>query len=183
MAVETQEIIVEDLECYLAPLSTAFPALSATPTGEWKQVGKAGPLGHSEAGSTITLSKTAATFTSSGAAAPRKSWVTDRGFEVAFEVADLSLETLAMLADNVSVEGTTVKKVKLPKGFTNHEYAAILRGTSPMTEGKKAQWNIPSCYNGANMAPKFAPKGGPAYLAVQLIATLATGEWVSVEAE
>lgn len=183
MAVETQEIVVEDLEVYLAPLSTAFPALTAEPTGEWKKAGKKGILSHSESGCTLTISKTVQHFTSAGSAAPLKSWVTDRSFEAAFELADLSLETIALLCDNVSVEGATVKKVQLPSGFTNHEYAAILRGTSPQTEGKKMQWNIPSCYNGANMAPKFAPKGGPSMLSVQLIATKATGTWVSVEAE
>jgi hypothetical protein len=184
VALETQEIIVEDVECWLAPLETAFPALTATPAGEWKKAGKKGILSHSEAGCTITLTKTTAQFTSSGAAAPIKSWVTERTFEAAFELADLSMETLALLADNVTVTTSgAIKSVSLPDGFVNHEYAAILRGTSSEEEGKKMQWKVPSCYNGATMAPKFAPKSGPAYLAVQLMATLATGSWVSVEAE
>lgn len=183
MAVETQEIIFEDLDCYLAPLETAFPALSAEPATPWVQAGKKGILSHAEAGCTITISKTPAGFTSSGSAAEIKSWVTERKFEASFELADLSLETIALLSDNVTVEAGPPKEVKLPSGFTNHEYAALLRGTSPLTEGKKAQWNIPSCYNAANMAPKFAPKSGPALLAVLLTATLATGTWVSLRAE
>jgi hypothetical protein len=181
---ETQEILVEDLECYVAPIGTAFPALTAEPVAEWKKVGKRGKESHSEAGSTITIGKTVSSFMSAGTPHALKTWVTERSFEAAFEVADLTPETLALLYDNRTVEGTKEKSVNLDGGFESHEFAAILRGTSPLTEGKNLQFNVYSCYQGANLAPKFAPKGAPALLAVQLIATKATtAGWVKMVAE
>ena len=184
MAVETQEIIFEDLSVWLAPLETAVPSLTAEHADEWVKAGKKGILSHAESGCTITMTKTTAGFTSSGAAAMVKSWTTEHAWEAAFELADLSIETLALLSDNVTVTTAgKIKSMKLPDGFANHEYSALLRGTSPELEGKSMQWKVPSCYNGATMAPKFAPKGGPAFLAVQLMATIATGAWVSAEAE
>jgi hypothetical protein len=48
MAQESQEVIVETFEAYVAPVATAFPACSATPAGEWKPVGKQGTDSYSE---------------------------------------------------------------------------------------------------------------------------------------
>ncbi len=184
MAIESQEVVVEPFEAYVAPVGTAFPSCSATPAGEWKLVGAHGDMNYSEAGATVTMSQTLATFTPAGSPRPRKVWRTEHVWQVAFEVADMTPETLALLMNNATVTGSGEKKVNLKMGFQIHCFALILKGPSPLNEGKYSQFQVATAYQAANPAPKFAAKGGPAYLAVEFIAVEAEAEkWVEFATE
>lgn len=179
MAAETQEILVEPFECFIAPVGTTFPAVSASPTGEWKAIGKQGDKSYSEAGATVTMSNTFGSFTPAGAVRKRKTWRTEQMWNVAFELADFSPETLASIMDNATVAGSTVKSVNLALGFQVHLFALVLRGPSPLTEGKHCQFQVNSVYQAANQAPKLAAKGAPALLAVEFEAVEAeNNKWV-----
>ena len=180
MAQETQEILVEPFECFLAPVGTAFPAVSGgTPKTPWAPLGRYGDKNYSEAGATVTMSNTFGSFTSAGGVRKRKIWRTEQLWNVAFEVADFSPETLATIFDNATVTGATEKKVSLALGFQVHLFALILRGPSPLTEGKFSQFEVNTCYQVANQAPKLAAKGAPAFLAVEFEAVEAeAGKWI-----
>jgi hypothetical protein len=179
MAQESQEVLIEVFEAYVAPVATAFPACSATPAGEWKPVGKQGTDSYSEAGATVTMAQTTAQFTPAGSPRPRKVWRTEHTWQVAFEVADMSPETIALLMNNATVTGGAEKKVNLSMGFQMHLFSLLLKGPSPLNEGKFSQFEVASCYQTANPAPKLAAKGGPAFLAVQFTAVEAEiGKWV-----
>jgi hypothetical protein len=179
MALESQEIIVEPFEAWVAPVGTAFPACSATPSGLWKTIGQHGDHNYSEAGATVTMSQTLATFTPAGSPRPRKVWRTEHVWQCAFEVADMTPETLALLMNNPTVTGGAEKKVSLVMGFQIHVFALLLKGPSPLTEGKFSQFEVATAYQAANPAPKFAAKGGPAFLAVEFHAVEAEAEkWV-----
>jgi hypothetical protein len=184
MAVETQEVLVEPFEAFVAPVATAFPACSATPPGPWKAVGQKGDLNYSEAGATVTMSQTLSTFTSAGSVRPQKTWRTEQLWECAFEVADMTPETLALLMNNATVTGANEKKVSLAQGFQVHLFALLLKGPSPLTEGKFSQFEVATCYQAANPSPKLAAKGAPAFLAVQFTAVEAEkGKWVEYATE
>lgn len=184
MAQETQEILVEPFQVYLAPVGTAFPAVSATPAGEWKLIGKYGDKNYSEAGATVTMSNTFGSFTSAGGVRKRKIWRTEQMWNVAFELADFTPETLATILDNTTVTGSVEKKVSLALGFQVHLFALILRGPSPLTEAKFSQFEVNTCYQVANQAPKLAAKGAPAFLAVEFEAVEAeAGKWIEFVCE
>jgi hypothetical protein len=159
-------------------VGTAFPALTTEeasfPTA-WVKVGAQVDKSYSEAGVTVTNSQSISTFTPAGSTVVRKAWRTEEGFQVAFEIADLSPETYALVMDNATVTHVTgtpgSKTFQMKRGFTAHQQALLLRGPSPAYEGKFSQFNVYACYQGANPAPKLAAKGGPAMLAVQYIAT------------
>ncbi len=184
MAAESQEVLVEPFEGFVAPVGTAFPACSATPSGEWKAVGKQGDKSYSEAGATVTMSQTLSTFTPAGSPRPRKTWRTEQLWECAFEVADMSPETIALLMNNNAVVGAAEKKVSLAMGFQIHLFAFLLKGPSPLTEGKFSQFEVATAYQAANPSPKLAAKGAPALLAVQFMAVEAeSGKWVEYVTE
>lgn len=184
MAQETQEILVEPFEIFLAPVGTAFPAVSATPSGEWKVLGKQGDKSYSEAGATVTMSNTFASFMPAGAVRKRKIWRTEQMWNVAAELADFSLETMATIMDNSTVTGSVEKKLSIALGFQVHLFALTLKGPSPLTEGKKSQFQVATCYQVANQAPKLAAKGGPALLAVEFEAVEGeNNKWVEYVSE
>lgn len=181
---ESQEIIIETLEPYVAAVGTAFPALSAEPASEWKLVGRQGDLNMSEAGATVTISQAISKFIPAGTPRPRKIWRTEEEWSCAFEVADMTPATLALILDNITVETGPPTKVKIERTFEAHLYALLLRGTSPTTEGKHCQFQVSNAYQVANQTAKFAPKGGPAFLAVQFDAVEAEkGKWVEFTCE
>lgn len=185
MAAENIEVVVEPYEPWIAPVGTAFPSCSATPSGGWVKVGKQGDLNMSEAGATVTMSQTTAQFTPAGSPRPRKVWRTEHLWTCAFEIADMTPATLGQIMNgNAATKVGAVTSVPLAMGFTMTLYALILRGPSPLTENKNAQFQVASCYQTANPAPKFAAKGGPAFLAVQFTAVEATsGGWVEYVSE
>ncbi len=195
MPAENIEVLVEPYEPWIAPVGTSFLACSATAEeleeGGWVRVGKQpSDLNMAEAGATVTMSQTTATFTPAGSPRPRKVWRTEHVWQCAFEIADMTPKTLGQLMNGAVPKNVGGKEsVALAMPFTMEIYSLILRGPSPLHEGTlltgaKAQFQVTSCYQTANPAPKFAAKGGPAFLAVQFTAVEAVaGKWVEYVAE
>lgn len=173
MPEEVAELLAAPYEVWVAPVGTAFPAVTASVTGEWKLLGKLGAKNYSDAGVTVTTHQTLGKFTPAGGTWERKSWRTDEGLDVAFDLADLRPEQFALVLDNATVTkntGAKTESLSLSRGTKVHNYALLARGPSPLNEAKNAQFQVPACYQAGNPAPKFAPKSGVSLLSVQFTA-------------
>jgi hypothetical protein len=183
---ELAEVIAAPFNAWVAAPGTAFPTLateeSAFASG-WTKLGTSGDKNYSEAGVTVTHTQTQGQFVSAGGITPRKKWRTDEGMQVAFDLVDLSPKQYALIMDNATVTTVTgasgEQSFQLKRGITVHVYALLLRGVSTLNEAKHGQYEISTCVQMANPAPKFALKGGPAMLALQFdVLELIENEWV-----
>jgi hypothetical protein len=188
MPAEIAEVIALPFTAYVAPVGTAFPAITAEPeafASAWKVVGKSGDKNYSEAGVTVTHTQTHGQFVSAGGIVPRKKWRTEEAMTVAFELVDLSPKSYAQIMDEAAVtkEGS-VQKFDVKRGIKIHFYALLLRGTSTLNEAKNAQYQVSACCMNGNPAPKFSLKQGPAMLAVQFdVLEIEEGKWAEFVAE
>jgi hypothetical protein len=182
---ELAEVIAAPFTAWVAAPGTAFPAIN-TAEGEfasgWTKLGTSGDKNYSEAGVTVTHTQTQGQFVSAGGITPRKKWRTDEGMQVAFDLVDLSPKQYALILDNASVVTVTGaaanQSLQLKRGIKVHVYALLLRGVSTLNEEKAGQYEISTCVQMANPAPKFALKGGPAMLATQWdVLELIENEW------
>lgn len=184
---ELAEVIAAPYEAWLAPPGTAFPTLSVEEgafASGWTKVGTSGTLNYSEAGVTVTHTQTQGQFVSAGGITPRKKWRTDEGMQVAFDLVDLSVKQYALIMDSQAVTTVTGASgeewFEMKRGIRVHFYALLLRGTSTLNEAKKGQYEVSTCCQMSNPAPKFALKGGPAMLALQFdVLELESGKWVT----
>ena len=174
MASGLAEVIAAPYTCWVAPIATVFPKLSAEEASfasTWTKVGTSGTNNYSEAGVTLTHTQTVATFVPAGSGVPRAAWRTDEGLQVSFDLVDLSPAQYALIMDNATVTTVTgaeaEKSFPLQRGIVVHPYALLLRGPSSQNETKHSQFEISACYQASNPAPKFAIKGGPAMLSLQ----------------
>jgi hypothetical protein len=86
--------------------------------------------------------------------------------------------------DNATVTTVTgasgEQSFQLKRGIKVHFYALLLRGVSTLNEAKAGQYEIATCCQMANPAPKFALKGGPAMLALQWdVLEMEEGKWAT----
>jgi len=181
------EVIAAPYTAWIAAPGTAFPSL-ATEEGAfasgWTKLGTSGDLNYSEAGVTVTHTQTQGQFVSAGGITPRKKWRTDEGMQVAFDLVDLSPKQYALVMDNATVTTVTganaEQSVALKRGIKVKVWALLLRGVSTLNEEKPGQYEIPTCCQMANPAPKFALKGGPAMLATQWdVLEFEEGKWAT----
>ena len=185
MPAELAEVVASPYTAWVAPAGTAFPTLSTAEgsfASGWTKVGTSGDLNYSEAGVTVTHTQGVSQFVSAGGITPRKSWRTDEGMQVAFDLVDLSPTQYALIMDNATVTTVTgsgaQQSFKLKRGIKIHFYALLLRGVSTRNESLASQYQIPACYQASNPAPKFALKGGPAMLALQFdVLEIIENEW------
>ena len=182
MATEiVQEIITEPFNVYVAPVGTAFPALTTEESGfatAWTKLGAQVSKSYSEAGVTVAHTQTPASFQPAGSTVPRKWWRTDEGMTIALELADLTTTTYALIMDNATVTHVTgspgTKSFQVKRGNVIHPFALLARGPSPEYENHFSQYQVPVAYQTGNPTPKYALKGGPAFLAVTF--SVAEGE-------
>jgi hypothetical protein len=184
---ELAEVIAAPYTAWIAAPGTAFPTL-ATEEGAfasgWTKLGTSGNKNYSEAGVTVTHSQTQGQFVSAGGITPRKKWRTDEGMQVAFDLVDLSVKQYALIMDNATVTTVTgaagEQSLSLFRGINVKVWALLLRGVSTLNEAKNGQYEIATCVQMANPAPKFALKGGPAMLATQWdVLELEAGKWAT----
>jgi hypothetical protein len=182
---ELAEVIAAPYTAWVAAPGTEFPKIGM-PEGEfatgWTKVGTSGNKNYSEAGVTVTHTQTQGQFVSAGGITPRKKWRTDEGMQVAFDLVDLSVAQYALIMDNATVTTVTGaeanKSFQMKRGIKVHFYALLLRGVSTQNESKEGQFEISTCCQMANPAPKFALKGGPAMLALQWdVLEMEEGKW------
>jgi hypothetical protein len=186
MAAENLMVVAAPLEVWVAPAGTVFPEPNeAPPTSSWTLLGTLGARTYSEAGVTVSLSETVASFTGAGTTIPIKSWRTDETLEIAVELADVTPQQIALVLDRIAVTHVTgtnpeYKIENLKRGFNTALYAILARGQSSLKEGATAQFQVYTAYQSANQAIKFAAKGGPALVAAHFVAIEAeTGKFAS----
>jgi hypothetical protein len=173
---EPFEVVCSPYTVWVGPVGTPMPAIDAAEgafDADWTKLGKSGNKNYEDEGVTVTHSQTVNTFTGAGGTAPRKAWRTDEGLMVALALADLSPEQYALALDDAAI--TTVaagvgtpgeKRFEVLRGVEVAAFAVLVRGISPVDEALNAQYEIASCYQGADPAPKFS-KQGPAVLALE----------------
>lgn len=171
------EIVVTPLELFVAPYGSAFPEIDEETNefgAEWVKIGTSGTKSESEAGVTLSHNQTLSSFTSAGSTTKRKVWRTDETVQFALEIADLTPAQYAIALNDATIttvpatsEAPGTKSISLLQGIDVSLFALVARGVSPLGDELVAQYQAASVVQVANPAPKFAPKGGPALLALQ----------------
>lgn len=174
------EIVAGPLELWAAPVGTAFPAITATPSGDWVKVGTSGAKNYDDEGVTATLSQTIEGFTPAGGTHQRKAFRTDDGLAFACNVVDFSPEQFALLHDRATI--TTVaagagvagtKTIPLGRDIEVELYAILARGMSPVNNALPAQFQASAAYQNGEQELVFQ-KGEPVGVAVEFVVVEAT---------
>jgi len=166
------EVIAAPYDAYVAPLSTAFPALDAARAVAWKLIGTAGSRNQTDTGVTVTNSQTVGEFTPGGSTVVRKRWRQAEGLTVALSVADMSVTQYANAVDaavTVVAPGTTQageSHFEMFRGTQVAAYALLVRGISPFNDAFVAQYEVPSVHQMGSPAPNFS-KQNPVELALE----------------
>lgn len=170
------EIIAAPFTLWLAPLATAFPLLSAAPSGSWIKVGTSGDRSESEDGVTVAHSQDFSQVKTAGSTGPVKAFRTDEGLVVSLTLLDVSLEQykLALNANAVATTAAGVgtvgfKELALYRGLSVATYALLVRGASAYGDAYVGQYEIPACYQSASPELVYK-KGDPAGLALEFTA-------------
>lgn len=142
------EIIAAPFDVYRAPVGTAFPLVSATPSASWKLVGSNGSLNYDEAGITISHGQDFEKFRALGDAGVRKMFRTAEELTLKFKLYDITLaQYAAALNDNpvtTVAAGTGTpgyKKLGMSRGFAVATMALLIRGNIT-PDGANAAWNM-----------------------------------------
>lgn len=174
-----REVLAAPYAVYVAPFSTAFPAIDAAEAdfdAAWVLLGTNGTKNYTDAGVVVALNETTTDFTGAGSTRPMNAWRTQEGGTVGFSLADLSTEQFAMIMDDAVV--TTVaagpgvageKSFSLDRGPQTYKYAVLCRGLSPestLQDNMFAQLEIARAYQSASQQLTYT-KGTPTELAVE----------------
>ncbi len=171
------EIIAAPFTLYLAPLGTAFPLITAAPSGDWIKVGTSGDLNYSEDGVSVSHSQAFGQARPVGGTGPRKAWRTEEDLMVSLTLWDMTLEQYAVALNGNEVAATAAgvgtagfKKLALYRGGEVELMSLLVRGdVSPYGASYKSQYQVPVCYQSGSPEPVFS-KNGPAGLALQFTA-------------
>lgn len=167
------EIVGAPLTLWLAPVGTAFPLVSATPSSPWLLVGTNGNRNYSGEGVTVAHQHTFQKVRPAGATGPVKAFLDEEELMFRLTLWDISMEqyqlalssnVLTTTAAGVGTPGT--KRIGLSHGTNVKEYALLARGASPYNEAMTAQYEVPRCYQSGNPEPAYR-KGVPAGLALE----------------
>src|SRR5687768_4200929 len=131
------EIIAAPFTLWLAPVSTAFPVITAEPAEAWKKVGTSGDRNYSEDGVTVAHSQAFSQARPAGATGPVKAFRTEEDLLVSLTLWDLTLEQYANSLNGNTVATTAAgvgsagfKALKLYQGTDVEVMALLIRGTS-----------------------------------------------------
>src|SRR5262245_60682115 len=86
------EVIAAPYTVYIAPIGESFPAINATPAGNWVKVGTNGDLNYQDDGVTVQHSQTIEKWRSLGDTGVRKVFRTEEDLLIRLMLADVSLE-------------------------------------------------------------------------------------------
>lgn len=155
------EILTGVGEIYLAPTGTAFPALDATPAGEWTH------LGQTQDGVTVTLDQSIEEIRTDQETGPRKATRTEESLVLETKLVAHTLENLAFVlgnevTDNPPGVGTIgTRAVGLYRGQVVKTYAILFRGTSAYGDFP-AQYEVPVGYFGGTLESEYTKDGNAA---------------------
>jgi hypothetical protein len=173
-------IIVAPYQVYWAPTGTAYPAISATPSGSWILLGTAGAEDYSDAGVTVTHSQTINEIRGASSTGPRKATRTEESIEISLTLMDVTLEQYRMSLNSNAITTTTAasgvtgkKEVNLFQGVDVSVFALLVRGQSPYIGSTNSymQYQVPLVYQSGNPAPVYN-KGVAAMLEVHFRALM-----------
>lgn len=169
------EVIVAPYVAYLAPIGTAFPALTTDPgtVSPWTTLGVSAGLSQTDTGVTVTNSQTVSTFVPGGSTTIRKAWRTAEELTVAMELADMTPTTYALLMNDAAVSTVNAttnlpgdQHFEMKRGVFVNAFALLVKGVSPFQEAYSAQYEIPASYDAGSPAPHYS-KQGPATLTTE----------------
>lgn len=170
------EIIGAPLTLWLAPVGTAFPLITAAPSGSWNKIGTSGDRNYSGDGVTVSHSQTIQKVRPGGAVGPVKAFRDEEDMMIKVVMWDMTLEqyangmngnSITTVAAGVGTAGT--KKIGLSRGKSVREYALLARGLSAYDETFNAQYEVARCYQSASPEVVYR-KGAPAGLSLEFTA-------------
>lgn len=165
-------------DVYVAPVATAFPDISGTPSGSWVLMGTSGNKNYDEDGVTVAHEQTIEEFIPVGLTGARKAFRTEESCIVSFNLVDVSAAQYALVMNRATVTDTAAGvsiggnlNIPLYQGLSVATFALLLRNSeSPnataATDNFKTQYEIPLAYQ--NGSPEVVhKKGEPAFLACE----------------
>lgn len=169
------EIVAAPFEIYTGPLAEAFPAINATPAGNWVRIGTSGSLNYTEDGVTVTHEQTVELVFTLGDTVPRKAFRTQEGLRIAFTLMDITLEhyrhvlNFGTVTDNPPSPG--YREVDLRQGLDVTQRALLVRGlnASPYLADTNVDYRVPVAVQMASPAIVYQ-KGVPAGLSIEWVA-------------
>lgn len=143
MAVAPFQIVAGPADVYIAPTGTAFPAVNAAPSGSWIA------LGQTEGGVTVRHTQDITQLTTDQHTGPVKAIRTAEGLEVAFGLAETTLENYKYAINNATVTTAAgppaIKSIKLYRGVDVSLHSILVRGASAYGNFS-SQYQIPVVY-------------------------------------
>lgn len=123
-------IVVGPADIYVAPVGEAFPAIDATPAGNWVSLGK------TEGGLRITHVRETQEHTVDQSPMTQKVTLTRAAEEIRFSLAEVTLETYAKVLDNATITTTNavvgvVGNKAMPLSTDLPQFAMLIRVPSP----------------------------------------------------
>ena len=131
MATEPYEILVGVGTLYIAPAGTAKPALTATPSGSWRD------LGLTKEGVKVNKTSKIEGFSPDQHTGKIKAVRTEEGLTIETQLMENTLENLAdviggSVTDTAPGSGTIgTRTLKMYQGADVEEFALLFRGSSP----------------------------------------------------
>lgn len=141
------EVLYGAFKVYTAPEAEAFPAINASPAGNWTLLGTNGDSNYDEEGLTISPSHETAKFTPVSKTVHTKKWTVAEGFMAQLNLVDMTGEQLSKVFNFNSVTNTVGppahKAFNLYRGPDISFKAVLLRADfSPYGASLKMQWEI-----------------------------------------
>ena len=154
MPVPYEVVFTHDITAYVAPTGEAFPAVNATPAGNWSRIGTSGNLNYVDSGLTVMHQQSFTKWRALGDTGTRKVNRTEESLTIKFTLADITLEQYRYSLNGNSV--TTVaagggaagyKKIGLSRGLTVAQYALLVRSKhSAYGDGWNSQYEVPYAF-------------------------------------
>jgi hypothetical protein len=123
------QIIAGPARVWAGATGTAFPAVNASPSGSWTD------LGMTEGGVTVSHTQSITMITTDQYTAGVKAIRPEEGLTVSFALAELTLEKFAFALNNASVVSAAgppaTKEIPLYRGVDVSRHSLLVRGPSP----------------------------------------------------
>ena len=158
---EPYEILTGVGSLYIAPVGESFPAVNATPGGNWRS------LGGTQDGVTVTPGQTIDEHFIDQETGPVKASRSEESVMIETKLADSTLENLADVMGNlvttVAAGSGTIgtKAVALYRGATVATFALLFRGVSAYGS-YNAQYEVPVGYFGGDLGLEDTKDGNRA---------------------
>lgn len=146
------EIVAVPFEVWVGPIGEAFPAINATPAGNWVKLGTRGALNIREPGVTVSHGQTVELVRMSGDTLPIKAFRTEEDIRISFTLSDLTLENYNRAVNMGSVTDTAAgsgvaghRAIDLRQGLDVEQRALLIRGAnaSPYLASTNVQYEVP----------------------------------------